>query len=260
MVGLGPGGGGAGPRALWCTPSFYQLHLSIFLLPSCCASRTPPAWVTTHVCLALPPRAAGVAAARGGGALRVHGASGWVGVRARGRAGVCGCMGAGYEGSAERQKATSHWALCTWLAYDDEMLTCKRTSAVCVNGRVGCMWRVMLLALASAHSAYTFRPIVGGRCPRHGMFTSSFLLGFVCCASPPPGAAIKVFESLEQWDYLITCYRLLGKKSMADQLIRRRCGVRGRLPGPVLPVIPYWPLARSSLPEATLIRVLPRVR
>ena len=52
-------------------------------------------------------------------------------------------------------------------------------------------------------------------------------------APPPPspplptGAAIRVFESLELWDNVITCYRLTGKKALAEELVQRRWGGRG---------------------------------
>ncbi|GIM17240.1 hypothetical protein Vretimale_19748, partial [Volvox reticuliferus] len=39
------------------------------------------------------------------------------------------------------------------------------------------------------------------------------------------GAAIRVFESLELWDSALTCYRLLGKKALAEELVRRRLAV-----------------------------------
>ncbi|EFJ51673.1 hypothetical protein VOLCADRAFT_87348 [Volvox carteri f. nagariensis] len=38
------------------------------------------------------------------------------------------------------------------------------------------------------------------------------------------GAAIQVFESVELWDSAITCYRLIGKKALAEELIKRRLG------------------------------------
>ena len=41
------------------------------------------------------------------------------------------------------------------------------------------------------------------------------------------GAALKTLEELELWDSLITCYRLLEKKNMAEELIQRRLLVRG---------------------------------
>ncbi|GIL61603.1 hypothetical protein Vafri_16033 [Volvox africanus] len=39
------------------------------------------------------------------------------------------------------------------------------------------------------------------------------------------GAAIRVFESLELWDSALTCYRLLGKKALAEELVKRRLAV-----------------------------------
>ena len=39
------------------------------------------------------------------------------------------------------------------------------------------------------------------------------------------GAALKVYESVEAWDALVVCYRLLEKTQLADQLIRRRLQV-----------------------------------
>ncbi|KAG2451048.1 hypothetical protein HYH02_004316 [Chlamydomonas schloesseri] len=39
------------------------------------------------------------------------------------------------------------------------------------------------------------------------------------------GAAIRVFESLELWDNVITCYRLTGKKALAEELVQRRLAV-----------------------------------
>lgn len=32
-------------------------------------------------------------------------------------------------------------------------------------------------------------------------------------------------EALELWDALITCYRLLAKKALAEELIQRRLGI-----------------------------------
>ncbi|KAG2428213.1 hypothetical protein HXX76_011893 [Chlamydomonas incerta] len=39
------------------------------------------------------------------------------------------------------------------------------------------------------------------------------------------GAAIRVFEALELWDNVITCYRLTGKKALAEELVQRRLAV-----------------------------------
>lgn len=36
------------------------------------------------------------------------------------------------------------------------------------------------------------------------------------------GAAMEIFERLELWDNLITCYRLLGKKAQAEDLVQKR--------------------------------------
>ncbi|GFH20739.1 TPR_REGION domain-containing protein, partial [Haematococcus lacustris] len=36
------------------------------------------------------------------------------------------------------------------------------------------------------------------------------------------GAAVRTFEALELWDSLIVCYRLLDKKALAEEVIRRR--------------------------------------
>ncbi|KAG2495053.1 hypothetical protein HYH03_006983 [Edaphochlamys debaryana] len=36
------------------------------------------------------------------------------------------------------------------------------------------------------------------------------------------GAALRVFEALEAWDAAITCYRLAGKRQLAEELVRRR--------------------------------------
>ena len=40
------------------------------------------------------------------------------------------------------------------------------------------------------------------------------------------GAAIQTFEELELWDSLVTCYRLLQKKNLAEEVVRRRLKVR----------------------------------
>jgi hypothetical protein len=39
------------------------------------------------------------------------------------------------------------------------------------------------------------------------------------------GAALRIFEALEMWDALIVCYRLLEKKSLAEEVVRRRLKV-----------------------------------
>lgn len=35
----------------------------------------------------------------------------------------------------------------------------------------------------------------------------------------PSGAALKIFESLEMWDQLVVCYRLLDKRQAAQDLV-----------------------------------------
>ena len=40
------------------------------------------------------------------------------------------------------------------------------------------------------------------------------------------GAAIQTFEELELWDSLVTCYRLLQKKNLAEEVVQRRLKVR----------------------------------
>jgi hypothetical protein len=39
---------------------------------------------------------------------------------------------------------------------------------------------------------------------------------------PAPGAAVATFEALELWDGAIACYSLLGKKALAEELVKRR--------------------------------------
>lgn len=34
--------------------------------------------------------------------------------------------------------------------------------------------------------------------------------------------ALQIFESLEMWDNIITCYQLLNKKEQAEQIVRKR--------------------------------------
>ena len=45
-------------------------------------------------------------------------------------------------------------------------------------------------------------------------------------------AALKSLEELELWDALITCYRLLDKKHLAEELIQRRLKVDVNTPHP----------------------------
>jgi hypothetical protein len=60
-------------------------------------------------------------------------------------------------------------------------------------------------------------------------------LPWTCSHHQPPhqhshrintGAALKIFEGLEMWDQLIVCYRLLGKKQVAQELVLARLQVR----------------------------------
>jgi hypothetical protein len=78
----------------------------------------------------------------------------------------------------------------------------------------------------------------GGGGPSRAHETRTAVLG---CHAPPtrmrahavhtPGAALRVFESLEMWDQLIVCYRLLGKKAVAQELVLSRLKVGARVPG-----------------------------
>lgn len=51
----------------------------------------------------------------------------------------------------------------------------------------------------------------------------SCLAAGLCC--PAPGAALRIFESLEMWDQLTLCYRLLDKKQVAQELVLQRLQV-----------------------------------
>lgn len=39
------------------------------------------------------------------------------------------------------------------------------------------------------------------------------------------GAALGIYEELQLWDALVLCYRLLGKKGAAEDLLKRRLKV-----------------------------------
>lgn len=43
------------------------------------------------------------------------------------------------------------------------------------------------------------------------------------------GGALKIFETLEMWDQLIVCYRLLDKNQVAQELVLARLQVRPHL-------------------------------